>query len=144
MTSAKALGVFFLLVVLAISPCPAPARAYQLLDLKAKVLHKCMMYIQKTAELMPKRSSPCCDKVRKADVKDICNKFTNDEKVKIKLEKSVQVSSTATLTPAAATAIAAKDRLLVKHLLEAQNPACSTEKYRNKCDLKEHDPGTSA
>ncbi|PAN17625.1 hypothetical protein PAHAL_3G144700 [Panicum hallii] len=86
MTSAKALGVF----VLAISPCPA--QAYQLLDLKAKVLHKCMMYIQKTAELMPKRSPPCCDKVRKADAKDICNKFTNDEKVKIKLEKWVQVT----------------------------------------------------
>ncbi|PUZ64346.1 hypothetical protein GQ55_3G136500 [Panicum hallii var. hallii] len=119
-----------------------------------------MMYIQKTAELMPKRSPPCCDKVRKADAKDICNKFTNDEKVKIKLEKWVQVtrkcenplpvgsiaqvSSTATLAPAPTTAIAAMDRLLFKHLLEAQNPACSTEKYRNKCDLKEHDPGTSA
>ena len=90
MTSAKVPGVFILLVVLAISPCPA--RAYELLDLKAKVLHKCMMYIEKTAELMPKRSSPCCDKVRKADVKDICNKFTNDEKVKIEIEKWVQVT----------------------------------------------------
>jgi len=67
MIRAKALGVLVLLVVLAISPCPA--RAYELLDLKAKVLHKCMMYIEKIAELMPKRSSPCCDKVRKADVK---------------------------------------------------------------------------
>ena len=54
MIRAKALGVLVLLVVLAISPCPA--RAYELLDLKAKVLHKCMMYIEKTAELMPKRS----------------------------------------------------------------------------------------
>ncbi|RCV16109.1 hypothetical protein SETIT_3G111500v2 [Setaria italica] len=90
MTSAKALGVSCLLVVLAISP--SPAQAYQVLDLKAKVLHKCMMYIEKTGELMPQRSSPCCDKVRKADVQDICNKLTTAEKARIKIEKWVQVT----------------------------------------------------
>ena len=65
-----------------------------------------------------------------------------------RLHRSTATLASATAT-ATATAIAAMDRLLVRHLLEAaqqpnQHAACITEKYRNKCDLKYHDPGISA
>lgn len=91
MANAKALGIFCLLVGVAIYSS-YPTHAYQLLDLKAKVLRECWTHIHRQAFSMPERSSLCCKKVEKADVKDICNNLTDDDKVKIDMVKWVQVT----------------------------------------------------
>lgn len=94
MGSARATRVYMcILVVFAILSLPVSSRAYEVLDLKGDIMQHCRFYINKnlgTAD--PAYDSVCCNVVRQANVVDICQQFTDEDKAKIELWKWVRVT----------------------------------------------------
>ncbi|OEL13097.1 hypothetical protein BAE44_0025884 [Dichanthelium oligosanthes] len=69
--------------------------SYEVLVLKDDIMHNCRFFMEKNiGNGEPGDNSPCCKFVRKANVVEICQEFTEADKAKIEMWKWVKVTRT--------------------------------------------------
>ena len=92
MGSARATGVYMCIILVIFAIVSSNSSAYQVLDVKDDIMQNCRFYIFKNLGTPdPKYSSLCCQDVRRANVVNICQQFTDQDKAKIDLWKWARV-----------------------------------------------------
>ncbi|CAN6336509.1 unnamed protein product [Urochloa humidicola] len=92
--SARVTGAYLCcLVVVFAAVCSCSSSSYEVQDMKDDIMRYCRFYMQKNmGSPFPEATSVCCQYVRSANVAQICQEFTDQDKAKIQLYKWVTVT----------------------------------------------------